>query len=86
MLSCEELVRRVAEGEPLERSLWLRLKVRLHLWICAHCRRYAEQIQAIGEAARSLARAQAADGEQWARQLEESVLQSLLGDAPARRG
>ena len=54
MLACKEVTRIVA-AEELDEAGWKRrLAVRLHLLMCWHCRRYAAQLRAIGEAARSI--------------------------------
>ena len=52
MLKCKELARLVASDELEDARLATRLSVRLHLVMCRHCRRYAAQIRALGEAAR----------------------------------
>jgi anti-sigma factor ChrR (cupin superfamily) len=61
MPSCREVTLAVA-GEQLERA-WLgrRLMIRLHLMMCDHCRRYAEQIRALAAAARELAASESTD-------------------------
>ncbi len=52
MMSCREVGELVA-GDGLEGAGWgQRLRVRLHLLMCRHCRRYARQLRAIGACAR----------------------------------
>lgn len=48
--SCREVSRCLAEG-ALESAPWhRRLFVRLHLSMCAHCSRFARQLQLLGRA------------------------------------
>ncbi len=54
MLTCREVTRAIATDELSEAGIGRRLAVRLHLFMCRDCRRYAAQIRAIGEAARGL--------------------------------
>lgn len=56
MLSCSE-VTRLCASEELRHAPWLRrLRVRLHLLICDHCKRYVRELRLIGAAVRSEAR------------------------------
>ena len=52
MLRCKQVTTVVAGDDLADAGPWLRLKVRLHLLMCRHCRRYAAQIRAIGDKAR----------------------------------
>lgn len=52
MPTCEELARWIASEEIVAVKRSVRFKARIHLLICRHCRRYAEQIRAIGAVAR----------------------------------
>jgi anti-sigma factor ChrR (cupin superfamily) len=53
-LTCKEVARTVS-SEDIDQIGWRnRLAVRFHLLMCRHCRRYAEQMQALGDAARSV--------------------------------
>ena len=71
MLTCKEVSTAVA-SEDLARLSWQkRIGVRLHLLMCRHCRRYAAQLAAIGNAARRLYR------DEPSKKLEESILNSL---------
>ena len=47
MTDCRELTRLVASGELAGVSLWRRAGLRLHLWMCRHCRQYTRQIETI---------------------------------------
>lgn len=47
MLTCKEVVKIVSSED---RPSWSRkLKVRIHLFICDHCRRYVKQLEHLGE-------------------------------------
>jgi len=54
MPTCREVSRAVASGELERAGFWEGLGLRLHLLMCRHCRRYARQLRAIGQAARDL--------------------------------
>lgn len=49
MLSCRELAESASAYLDGELPAWRRLMVRLHVWMCAHCRRYVEQVRAVKE-------------------------------------
>ena len=51
-LNCREMTRTLSSDELADAGWPRRLVVRLHLFMCKECRRYQEQMQAIGEAAR----------------------------------
>ena len=54
MLKCREVEQKVGSGEIGSAGFMERFAVRLHLMMCRHCRAYARQIRAIGEAARDV--------------------------------
>lgn len=54
MLSCKEIAHTVSTEDVTPVGWRQRLSVRLHLMMCRHCRRYSEQMQALGDAARSV--------------------------------
>ena len=54
MLKCKEVARKIASDEFAEAAWTERLAVRLHLFMCRHCRRYAVQLRAVGVAAKGL--------------------------------
>lgn len=54
MLTCREVARAVAADELESATLRRRLAVRFHLLMCTRCRRYAEQIRALGDTARQM--------------------------------
>jgi predicted anti-sigma-YlaC factor YlaD len=73
MLKCKEVARILASDE-LDGAGWKkRLSVGTHLLMCRHCRHYAEQLRALGAAARDLLRRQSTDSEALKR-LENSIL------------
>jgi predicted anti-sigma-YlaC factor YlaD len=45
MLTCKEASRLVSEGQDRKLALRERLGLRLHLWMCTHCRRFEQQIR-----------------------------------------
>lgn len=52
MMNCEEVARTVASEVLVESTSQRRLALRVHLFICRRCRRYAGQLSAIDAAAR----------------------------------
>lgn len=82
MLSCQEVTRTIASEEFAEAGWWPRLWIRLHLFGCRHCRRYAAQLQVIGQAARQLWNAQPQDKDTAAfTRLEEAILKGIPSGA-----
>ena len=55
MLTCKDASRLVSEAEDRPLGLRERLGLRLHLWICANCRRYERQIRFLRKALRAWA-------------------------------
>jgi predicted anti-sigma-YlaC factor YlaD len=45
MLSCRQLTEQSTDYLERHLGLWGRLRVRLHLFLCQHCRRYLKQIE-----------------------------------------
>ncbi len=56
MMSCKEVHEFVASDALAEAGFWQRLRLKLHLSMCRHCRNYVAQIRAIGAAAHELFR------------------------------
>jgi hypothetical protein len=73
MPNCKEVTTAVASDDIARRPWRERLMVRLHLMMCRHCRRYAAQLAAIGDAARRLFRREPPPSDS----LERSILESL---------
>ena len=78
MSSCQEVARKIGSDEFKEANEWQRLWVRLHLLMCRHCRRYAVQLQSIGETARNLWGPHTEDPSTLER-LEREILDTVLG-------
>lgn len=76
MLRCKEVARRIASDEFAEAVWTERLAVRLHLFMCRHCRRYAAQLRAIGVAARKI---WGPGSQDTPAQLERQILERSLG-------
>jgi len=45
MFSCKEITEKASEYLDQELPFFTRLKVRMHLQICVHCKRYMDQLQ-----------------------------------------
>jgi|GEM_PF-383203 len=54
MLSCKEVAHAVSTEDVAPVGWRERLSTRFHLMMCRHCRRYAKQMEALGDAARSV--------------------------------
>ena len=54
MPKCKEVSRSIAADELSAAGWKQRLSTNLHLLMCRHCRRYARQLRAIGDAARQV--------------------------------
>lgn len=52
MPSCREVYGLRTSGELERCSWWLRMGASLHMAMCAHCRRLARQLEAVGAALR----------------------------------
>lgn len=52
MLTCKETSHLVSEALDRRLSLHERVGMRLHLWMCAHCRRFETQLQLLRRALR----------------------------------
>ena len=72
-LDCKEVARRLASDEA-GATRKVRLLLRLHLFLCVKCRRYKDQLEIIGKAARDL----------WAQPPEDEALDRLRDRIPMR--
>lgn len=52
MPTCREVTGLIAAGEIESASMMSRLRIRLHLAMCAHCARFARQLRVIAQAVR----------------------------------
>src|SRR5215471_18023078 len=71
MLSCKELSEKASDYLEGELSAWTRMKIRLHVFLCEHCRRYLHQLRLAVDA---FALAAKTDAEERA---EDRILQLL---------
>ena len=76
MLTCKEVAHLLSTDAVVEEELSNRLRVKLHLFMCKHCREYAAQLRAIGDAAHELKDDCAGEPEALDR-LEEAILQQI---------
>jgi hypothetical protein len=53
--TCQQTVERISQSMDRPLSLEERIKLKLHLWICAWCQWYLEHLQLIRETARTKA-------------------------------
>lgn len=75
MIRCREVARLLDTEQLKDRGFLKMFQVRMHLWMCRHCRRFERQIRQLRAAARLLlgsAQAARPDGE-----LEERILRRL---------
>lgn len=79
MLTCKEVATAIGQDQLRTGSWTPRLRLRLHLLMCRHCRRYATQVTTIGEATRRVLRKQGDDT-----QALERIRERVLGDATTR--
>ena len=81
MLNCKEAIRKVASDHLLSAGPWERFQVRLHLFLCRHCRCYARQLRDIGSAAHKLWSDPSQDRSSTER-LQRQILETLKTDDP----
>jgi predicted anti-sigma-YlaC factor YlaD len=72
MMTCKEVSTLIARGEQAEASLMRRLAVQFHLAMCRRCRAFRRQLEAISQAARSMA-AQEEPGREFEARLTERM-------------
>lgn len=75
MLRCSEVVRLYSTDEVHEAPRLQRVTVRIHLMMCRHCRRYVQELSAIGDAFRHMAFSTPDDPEQI-----EGLVRRILPD------
>ncbi len=61
MRTCKEITRLVASGELQDANWWTRVTVRLHHFMCRHCRDYDAQLRSLGHETRRLVEETAVD-------------------------
>jgi len=84
MLKCNEVSQLIASGEAENLSWMKRMELRLHLMMCQHCRRYADQLKTLGSLARKAFESSAEDVAILTR-LEEKIVQECF-DHPSGKG
>ena len=79
MISCRGVVNILASDELAMTSRWKRTEVWLHLAMCKHCTRFAQQLARIQKIAQGFM----VESEVWPvpADLEERVLDRLTGEA-----
>ena len=77
MSSCREITRNLASDELSDAELGARISTWLHLLVCRHCRRYAQQLRDMRKAARKLGTDDAGEA---AGDLERRIVDGLLGE------
>ncbi len=85
MLNCKDVTRKTASDEFREAGWRDRLAVRLHLFLCRQCRRYAAQLRVIGAATRELCGPPAQDPSTLER-LERQILERSHPGAEDKTG
>lgn len=87
MLKCKEVARLLATDAAVDGALSDRLRVKLHLLFCRHCRGYARQLHAIGDASRGLwGGGECTEDEEGLRRLEGAILRDIAGPSGADPG
>ncbi|MCK5714235.1 MAG: hypothetical protein KAI25_16050 [Hyphomicrobiaceae bacterium] len=81
MLMCKDVHLLVSSGEVAELGWMRRIELKLHLLMCRHCRRYVEQMAALGRGFRALVHSHQAEPEQLNR-LEEQIVTQCCGRHP----
>ena len=81
MLMCKDVHHLVASGDVAELGWMRKIELKLHLLMCQHCRRYVEQMAAMGRGFRALVRGRQAEPEQLNR-LEKQIVAQCCGRHP----
>ena len=79
MMKCREVTKLVAADMVEELGLGRRLEMRLHMFMCRHCRRYLQQIRTLGRGARELAERDAPSPDRL-QEIEQEILDQLHDD------
>ncbi len=78
MIDCRTVAQLLSSEDFSKQGYLRRAEIRLHLWMCRHCSRFARQIEQIREAARAMkasleAKAQGSEEDR----LEDRILRRL---------
>jgi hypothetical protein len=79
MLSCKQVARLLSTDELHRASFSTRWGVRMHLWMCRHCSRFAAQIRLLGSAARAKYGPESGKPDTEAESLEDRITRKLSG-------
>ncbi len=79
MMKCREISRLVAMDGIRELGFRQRLELRLHVFMCRHCRRYLQQIRSLGRGARRLAHRDTPPLQRL-REIERDILDQVRDD------
>ncbi len=55
MIRCKNVAELLTSDRLQKSGVGTRLQVRMHLWLCRHCARFARQVRSMGAAASKLA-------------------------------
>ena len=79
MISCKEVVKTVSSED---RSSWRKnLRVRFHLMICRHCRKFAQQLEIMKSSFKKLFKSKTAQvSEETIRKLEDDAIRRLKSE------
>ena len=83
MANCRDVARSLASDEAGDAETTRSLATRIHLLWCRHCRRYASQLDLLGQATRHAMQPQPEDVE--LRQRLEKTLLDAAGEPPSPR-
>jgi len=86
MLTCEEVSQSLSADALRTVSLARRLQIRAHLLMCDQCRRFAQQMTALGDAVRQLTTADIGPDTDDATARVMARLNEALIDPPPDRG
>jgi predicted anti-sigma-YlaC factor YlaD len=79
MMSCREVSTVVSSGPLAEQPAAVRIRVRVHLMMCRHCRRFWRQIRALDRSVRAALRGYE---EEMPPDLPKRVAERLSGGGP----
>jgi predicted anti-sigma-YlaC factor YlaD len=85
MLTCKEVAQLLSTDAAREGKLSDRLRVKLHLFMCKHCREYAAQLRALGKAAHGFKDDCTGEHEALDR-LEEAILEQIQKPGESEAG
>ena len=75
MITCKEVATLLDTEQVADQRLWMRIAVRLHVMMCKHCRRFADQLRHPHIGAQSIR--SGLDAEASAAGLEQKIVKRL---------